>query len=142
MIHSGLDHQLSRHEAYVQGEDGDEHEGGAVVAELGSGLDRLRHAEFRSLACVQGDQERADQGADRDRDERPPEGEADADGDPAENDVEDVHVGAEPEKELLPWLPVARVGGDVLDVTVLDPPALVLVDRHGCGHCLLILLFC
>ena len=56
------------------------------------------------------------------------------DGDAAEDDVEDVDVGPEPEDELVPGLPVPCGGGDVLDMAVLDVPAHLLVARRGCGH--------
>ena len=59
--------------------------------------------------------------------------------DPAQDDVEHVHVAPEPENELVPGLPVPRGGGDVVDMAVLDVPAHLLVARRGCGHCLLIL---
>ena len=75
-------------------QDGGEHERRPVEPELAAGLDRLRHAEPGPLGGVQGDQQRADQGADGDRDQRPPEGQPDADGDAAEHDVEHVDVAA------------------------------------------------
>ena len=118
----------------LSSQDGGEQPRGPVEAELAAGLDRLRHAELRSLARVQGDEQRADQRADRDRDDGPPEGEADGHAHAAEHDVEDVDVGARPENELVPGFPVPCGGGDELDVAVLDVPAQLFILHHGLIH--------
>ena len=112
----GLDDQLGGDEPDVQQQHGREHERRPVEPELAAALDRLRHAEPRSLGGVQRDQQRADQRPGGDRDQRPPEGQPDRDGDAAEDDVEDVDVAAEPERELVPRFPVPRA-------------------RRGCGRC-------
>ena len=130
----GLDDQFGGDEPDVEQQHGGEHERRPVEPELAAALDRLRHAEPGSLGGVQRDEQRADEGAGGDGDQRPPEGQPDRDGHAAQDDVEHVDVAAEPEAELLPWPPVPRPGRDVVDMAVFDVPAQLLVPRCGCSH--------
>jgi hypothetical protein len=111
----------------VQHEHRREHEGRAVEAELPSALDRLRDAELRALSSMQGDQQRADQRADRDGDDGPPERQADRDHHGAEYDVEDVDVAAEPEGELMPRLAMPGLFRYALNMVRLDEPLKLLL---------------
>jgi hypothetical protein len=83
---------------------------------------------------MQRDQQRADQRADGDGNQRLREGQSDRDNDGAHDDVEHVDVAAEPERELVPGLAVPCPGRDVVDVPVLDVPAQRGVPRCGYSH--------
>jgi hypothetical protein len=116
----GLDDELRRDEPEVQQEHGEEQERRAVEAELAAALDHLRHAQLGALGRVQRDQQRADAGAHRDRDQRPVEAQPEADHHAAEHDVEDVRVSAQPQRELVPHPAVPLAVRDDVDVVLFD----------------------
>ena len=141
----GLDDQLGGDEPDVEQQHGGEHERGPVEPELAPALDRLRYPQPGSLGGVQRDQQRPDQGPGGDGDQRPPERQPDRDGDRAEDDVEDVDVAAEPERELVPRACRAglrpgcgrcagspRTGGVARSAPMIRPSVIVLPGRNAC----------
>ena len=71
----------------------------AEYAELGSALDHLRYAQPRPLGGMRGHENRADHGAQQDRQCAPEQVEPQADRQHTRSDGGDVGVGAEPDKE-------------------------------------------
>jgi hypothetical protein len=129
-----LNNELGCDEADIQHEHAGEEERRSVEAELAAALDRLWHAELRPLGRMQRNEQGAEQGPDSDGDQGPPEREPDLHHHRAQNKVEDVAVGAPPERELVPGLTMPRTSGDHVDVVVLHISAQLFAGYRGLGH--------
>jgi hypothetical protein len=101
------EHQVGGEEADVHDDRDDHHEHGAEVAELRPALDHLGDAEPRSLGRVQRHEQRADGVPDDDRDQAPPEAQAEHGGRQRAGHERERHdVGTEPDREQVARLPM------------------------------------
>ena len=113
-------HQVRGHESHVHHDDDADHEQRAERAELTARLHHLRNTERRALRRMQGHEDGAHQIADRERRDRPAEGQREhRHRQPARDDGEQHQVRAEPYREEIAVGAVAPIeryrlyGGDL-----------------------------
>ena len=100
----------------------DEHQGhdGSVEPELGSALDHLRDAQFRTLGGVSGHERDAKEVADKQGEQGPRQRQPDDDSDCSGSRRSNLHVRPEPDEEKPVRRPMPFRGGNIVNRAALD----------------------
>ena len=114
--------QASCHEHGIRDVEADEgeqrseqHDDHAAIAELSARLDHLRHSELGALRGVEGNEQGAEQDAQRAGERGEPEAQAHARPDETDRDREKMEIPEEPERHLIDDPAVPLILGDVID---------------------------
>src|SRR5829696_6396458 len=134
---AGDEHRVYDVERDVGEESRKERQHNAAVAELCARLHHLRQPKLRALDGVEGHEERAEEDAERPGEDCPPHRQPERWTDESDGDREELEVAQEPERSLVPDLPMTLVLWHVVDRASFDPPRQAALFFYAVVHFLL-----